>query len=62
MNDHLTRWEYTYHGRLKNYGQWKESEDGVSKVKGISAWIDRGGNHRCAINHYPPGSDDHMDA
>jgi thymidylate synthase len=25
-----TRWEYTYHGRLQNYGQWKEkiAEDG----------------------------------
>jgi thymidylate synthase len=22
-----TRWEYTYHGRLQNYGQWKEKKD-----------------------------------
>ena len=22
-----TRWEYTYHGRLKNYGTWKEKRD-----------------------------------
>ncbi|MBI2442103.1 MAG: hypothetical protein HYV35_12125 [Lentisphaerae bacterium] len=21
-----TRWEYTYHGRLKNYGQWREKQ------------------------------------
>lgn len=25
LND--TRWEYTYHGRLKNYGVWKEKRD-----------------------------------
>ena len=24
-----TRWEYTYHGRLQNYGQWREKEDGA---------------------------------
>jgi thymidylate synthase len=30
-----TRWEYTYHGRLLNYGSWKEkSEDGGSKKAG----------------------------
>ena len=23
-----TRWEYTYHGRLSNYGSWQESHDG----------------------------------
>ena len=29
MNDkNDTRWEYTYHGRLKNYGVWKEKHDG----------------------------------
>jgi thymidylate synthase len=25
-----TRWEYTYHGRLKNYGVWKEKTDNGS--------------------------------
>lgn len=36
MNDKKdTRWEYTYHGRLKNYGTWKElSDDGHSKETG----------------------------
>ncbi len=29
-----TRWEYTYHGRLANYGTWKELTDGESKIKG----------------------------
>jgi len=29
MNDsNDTRWEYTYHGRLKNYGIWKEKHEG----------------------------------
>ncbi len=29
MNDEAdTRWEYTYHGRLQNYGVWKEIHDG----------------------------------
>ncbi|MGC9354056.1 MAG: hypothetical protein ACP5D9_09475, partial [Mariniphaga sp.] len=31
MNDENdTRWEYTYHGRLKNYGGWKELVGGNS--------------------------------
>lgn len=31
MNDkNDTRWEYTYHGRLKNYGVWKELQKGES--------------------------------
>jgi len=31
MNDpDDTRWEYTYHGRLVNYGIWKELKDGKS--------------------------------
>jgi len=31
MNDpDDTRWEYTYHGRLQNYGQWKEKQGGCS--------------------------------
>ncbi len=35
MNDENdTRWEYTYHGRLKNYGVWKELVNGVSKETG----------------------------
>jgi thymidylate synthase len=29
-----TRWEYTYHGRLENYGVWKELADGRSTEKG----------------------------
>ena len=30
-----TRWEYTYHGRLQNYGQWKEKkEDGTTDFTG----------------------------
>lgn len=29
-----TRWEYTYHGRLKNYGIWKELENGSSRENG----------------------------
>ena len=36
-----TRWEYTYHGRLQNYGQWKEragtGEDKGSKACGAFA-------------------------
>ncbi|MFC1569274.1 thymidylate synthase [bacterium] len=35
MNDpEDTRWEYTYHGRLINYGQWREREDDVSRNVG----------------------------
>ena len=29
-----TRWEYTYHGRLQNYGQWKERHDGQTAFTG----------------------------
>ena len=29
-----TRWEYTYHGRLKNYGIWKILENDLSKEAG----------------------------
>lgn len=30
-----TRWEYTYHGRLQNYGQWKErAPDGTAGFGG----------------------------
>lgn len=29
-----TRWEYTYHGRMQNYGVWKELVDGESKEIG----------------------------
>ncbi|MBN2350213.1 MAG: hypothetical protein JXJ22_15345 [Bacteroidales bacterium] len=42
-----TRWEYTYHGRLKNYGVWKEkSEDGSVetghfKIDQIESVIDK---------------------
>lgn len=32
-----TRWEYTYHGRLANYGAWKELVDGESKQTGFFA-------------------------
>ena len=28
------RWEYTYHGRLQNYGAWKELLDGTSQEAG----------------------------
>lgn len=35
MNDPKdTRWEYTYHGRLKAYGQWREIQDGHSVPAG----------------------------
>jgi thymidylate synthase len=35
MNDpDDTRWEYTYHGRLKNYGVWMEQHDGVQREVG----------------------------
>jgi len=35
MNDEKdTRWEYTYHGRLKNYGAWKDLVDGESAEVG----------------------------
>jgi len=27
-----TRWEYTYHGRLHDYGQWKEKAEGEGKA------------------------------
>ena len=42
-----TRWEYTYHGRLANYGVWKELKDGESveegpfKVKQLGQIIDK---------------------
>ena len=42
-----TRWEYTYHGRLADYGIWKELKDGDSveagpfKVKQIERVIDK---------------------
>ncbi len=38
MNDPKdTRWEYTYHGRLANYGSWQEmKEDGTSQRVGFS--------------------------
>ena len=29
-----TRWEYTYHGRLANYGVWSELDDGKSREMG----------------------------
>ncbi len=29
-----TRWEYTYHGRLKNYGAWKEKKNNESSETG----------------------------
>ena len=29
-----TRWEYTYHGRLADYGTWREKKDGVSDLTG----------------------------
>lgn len=36
MNDEKdTRWEYTYHGRLANYGAWKELIDGKSQRAGF---------------------------
>ena len=41
------RWEYTYHGRLQNYGAWKELLDGTSheagpfKVDQIQSVIDK---------------------
>lgn len=35
MNDHDdTRWEYTYHGRLKKYGIWNERVNGQSVERG----------------------------
>ena len=35
MNDPAdTRWEYTYHGRLKAYGQWRETHGGKSEPAG----------------------------
>jgi thymidylate synthase len=30
-----TRWEYTYHGRLVNYGSWKELKDVKDKTTGM---------------------------
>lgn len=48
MNDpEDTRWEYTYHSRLRNYGKWKEILDGESQETGhfrvdqIEAVIDK---------------------
>lgn len=41
-----TRWEYTYHGRLANYGSWQEKKDGqrvraggfnIDQVEGVIA-------------------------
>ncbi len=35
MNDKEdTRWEYTYHGRLKNYGVWNELQNGETSEVG----------------------------
>ena len=35
MNDpDDTRWEYTYHGRLQHYGQWRELHEGKSVSTG----------------------------
>lgn len=45
--DSDTRWEYTYHGRMQNYGVWKELLDGQSqevgpfKVDQVQAVIDK---------------------
>lgn len=42
-----TRWEYTYHGRLKNYGVWKEKKEddsvevGHFKIDQIESVIDK---------------------
>jgi thymidylate synthase len=38
MNDPKdTRWEYTYHGRLAQYGSWKEmDEEGASQIIGFT--------------------------
>lgn len=38
MNDPSdTRWEYTYHGRLANYGSWQEKDEkGKSKIIGFT--------------------------
>ena len=34
MNDpNDTRWEYTYHGGLQNYGTWQEIVDGNPKMR-----------------------------
>jgi len=33
-NKEDTRWEYTYHGRLKNYGVWNELKNGKSSEVG----------------------------
>jgi thymidylate synthase len=48
MNDPAdTRWEYTYHGRLANYGAWKELrnyesiETGFFKVNQVEAVINK---------------------
>jgi thymidylate synthase len=44
MNDSGdTRWEYTYHGRLVNYGSWKESavEDGKKVRKDVGFKVDQ---------------------
>lgn len=48
MNDPSdTRWEYTYHGRLQSYGQWRERNSGRSTPAGpfainqISAVLDK---------------------
>jgi thymidylate synthase len=42
-----TRWEYTYHGRLANYGMWKEKKDdksietGFFKIDQVASVIDK---------------------
>lgn len=42
-----TRWEYTYHGRMQNYGVWKEltgeqsQETGPFKVDQVQAVVDK---------------------
>ena len=48
MNDPAdTRWEYTYHGRLANYGAWRElrggqqAEAGAFKINQVEAVIEK---------------------
>lgn len=51
-----TRWEYTYHGRLANYGKWKEFQD-YSDCSCQYSHIMNGGKGKIVCEHMKHTSD-----
>ena len=50
MNDPAdTRWEYTYHGRLQRYGQWKERPAGAEDGTPSTGNCHCSPRRRCAV-------------